>query len=372
MSHILFSEKFSPKKFFEIVWNNNYFLLGLALKLFLSFFFASPYLTELFIPFLKTAVTTDFWSVYKQYIHINPAAFPYPPVMLYVMALPSYLASLVNPAATEVSSLDLFLVRLPLLVADMAITLVLIKWLRNIDRVLKWYWLNPIVIYICYIHGQLDIIPTAFLCLALYSLFTDRRWTFVIFLALACATKFHVIITIPLLIVYLIKTKKASLSYLFKTGLAFTLLLLLFNTPFILQLEYFTMVYRNEEQGKVLVSALSIFHQYHILLIPAGYLVLLYLMITFNFINRDILLIFLALSFGLITFFIVPSQGWYMWNVPFLIYFIIRFQFKASNTFVILNVAYFLFFIIYPKSDIPVVAQFINTRWGMSIIYTPI
>lgn len=350
------------RMFLHLVRNNTFFLFGLVLKLILSFFFASTYLSDLFSPFIKAAVQGNFFNIYKEYLHVNPIAFPYPPVMLYIIALPSYFASLISNGSAAISSLDIFLVRIPLLVADISITFILIKWLRNTSNVLKWYWLNPVVIYISYIHGQLDIIPTAFLCISLYFLFLDKLWPFVIFLALACATKFHVVITIPLLLIYLIKTKKISIVNLLKGVLAFILLLLLLNFPFILQSEYIKMVYQNEEQGKVFVSTLSIFNQYQIVLIPACYMIMLYLIISFNFINRDILLIFLALSFGMITFFIVPGQGWYMWNMPFLVYFIIRFQFKASTTFVILNIAYFIFFIIFPKSDFPLVAQFINPQ----------
>ncbi len=350
------------RMFLHPVRNNTFFLFGLVLKLILSFFFASTYLSDLFSPFIKAAVQGNFFNIYKEYLHVNPIAFPYPPVMLYIIALPSYFASLISNGSAAISSLDIFLVRIPLLVADISITFILIKWLRNTSNVLKWYWLNPVVIYISYIHGQLDIIPTAFLCISLYFLFLDKLWPFVIFLALACATKFHVVITIPLLLIYLIKTKKISIVNLLKGGGAFILLLLLLNFPFILQSEYIKMVYQNEEQGKVFVSTLSIFSQYQIVLIPACYMIMLYLIISFNFINRDILLIFLALSFGMITFFIVPGQGWYMWNMPFLVYFIIRFQFKASTTFVILNIAYFIFFIIFPKSDFPLVAQFINPQ----------
>lgn len=348
---------------FSTFLKNNYFLSGLILKVIFSCIFASTYLSDLFIPFAKIAIHDGLWNAYKEYIHINPIAFPYPPVMLYIMALPAYIASLISGGSMAVSSLDIFLARMPLLIADIGIALVLASWLKNTSSVLKWYWLNPVVIYISYIHGQLDIIPTAFLCVALYALFIDRLWTFVVFLALACATKFHVAITIPLLLIYLIKTKKVSIPDLFKGATVFMGLLLLLNCPFIFQPEYIKMVYQNEEQGKVLASTLSIFGQYQVVLIPACYMVLLYLIISFNFINKDILLIFLALSFGMITFFIVPGQGWYMWNMPFLIYFIIRFRFKGSATFVILNSAYFSFFIIYPKSDFPLVAQFIQLQW---------
>jgi len=344
-------------KIIPSLFKNKWFVIGLLAKLLFLFIFASNYLTDLFIPFIKSGVSGNLMDSYKDYFHIKPDAFPYPPVMLYILAGPGYLASLINDSPTVISVADIFLIRLPLLLADIAILVVLIKLLRSEKHLIKWYWLNPIVLYISYIHGQLDIIPTAFLCISLYYLFKDRLWMFLIFITLACAVKFHIIITIPLLLVYLIKTKKISINNLAKGFIFFLAFLLLLNMPFLFQNEFIRMVYQNSEQVKTLTSSLGIFDNYRIILIPAFYMAILYLIIDFRFINKDILLIFLALSFGIITFFIVPGQGWYMWNMPFLVYFMIRFNFHAKPLFVLLNIGYFLFFIIFPQSDIPLVAQ---------------
>ncbi|MDP3667439.1 MAG: hypothetical protein Q8R50_12220 [Sediminibacterium sp.] len=348
--------------FLHLIRRNKSFQIGLLLKLVLALFFASPYLAELFIPFIKTAVSGGFLNIYKDYYAINQIAFPYPPLMFYILFVPVWIESLLTGLNQTISFSDLFFIKLPLLFGDIIILVILIKWLNNIKSVLKWYWFNPIVIYVSYIHGQLDIIPTALLCLSLYFLFVNRLWLFLLFLAFACATKFHVIITIPLLLVFLVKTKKVDIRYLLMWSLVFITLLFLLNSPYIFQNAFVKMVYQNAEQGKALRSSLSIFDGYYIILIPAFYMVILYLIMDFSFINKDILLIFLALSFGIITLFIVPGQGWYMWNMPFLVYFIIRFQFKASVLFVLFNLAYFLFFIIYSKSDFPLVAQYINPQ----------
>ena len=348
---------------YQLFVKDRLFAAGFILKLLFSFFFASQYLTELFTPFIKTAVETDYWNVYQIFFYVKSNAFPYPPVMLYILSVPGLVISFFHKSGVSVSVLDIFLIRIPLLLADIAILLVLIKWLRNRSQIIKWYWLNPIVIYISYVHGQLDIIPTAFLCIALYYLFAEKLWAFLLFLTLACATKFHVVITIPLLVVYLVKTKKVSILNLLKGASVFAGLLFLLNLPFLLQPEYVKMVYQNAEQGKVLISSLNIFDDYRLILIPAFYMIIFYLIIDFTFINRDILLIFLALSFGIVTFFIVPGQGWYMWNMPFLVYFMIRFNYQAKTLFIILNVAYFIFFIIFPESDIPSVGQLINPEY---------
>ncbi|GAB3938468.1 hypothetical protein GCM10028827_44530 [Mucilaginibacter myungsuensis] len=238
----------------------------------------------------------------------------------------------------------------------------LIKWLRNVKAVVKWYWFNPIVIYITYIHGQLDILPTAFLCLSLYYLFTNRFYHFVVFLAIACATKFHIVLAIPLLAIYIYRIKQLDNKVLLRGSLFFFGLVLALNCPFMFQDGYIKMVYQNAEQNKVFESFFNLFDNYRFIFVPAAYMVILYLMFQLKFINKDILLIFLALSFGIITFFIVPSQGWYLWNMPFFIYFVIRFSAQEKYLFLLLNITYFLFFIISPKSDLPQVAQLIVAR----------
>lgn len=349
--------------FLHLLLRNRSFQAGLFLKLVLGFLFASTYLSDLFIPFLQRSVNDGLADIYTNYYTVNPIAFPYPPLMLYILSAPVWVESVLFGISNSISFNDLLFVKLPLLLSDIIILIILIKWLNNITSVVKWYWFNPIVIYISYVHGQLDIVPTALLCLSLYYLFVDKLWLFILFLAFACATKFHVVITVPLLLIYLIKTKKISVTNLLIGFVIFVLVLFLLNLPYIFQTAFVEMVYQNAVQAKALASSLSIFDGYYVILIPAFYMVILYLIIDFSFINRDILLIFLALSFGIITLFIVPGQGWYMWNMPFLVYFIIRFRFRAKVLFILLNIAYFLFFIIYPKSDIPLVAQYIDPRF---------
>jgi len=338
---------------------NKTFLIGLLFKLVLSFSFASPFLSELFIPFVKSAVSGSIFNAYADFFEIKSNAFPYPPVMLYILSVPGFLAHLFNNNIFTPSAIDFFLFRIPFFIADIAILIILVKWIRSIEVVLKWYWLNPVVIYISYIHGQIDIIPTAFLCIALNYLFTDRMKLFVVFIALACATKFHVVITLPLFLVYLFKTKKLSIGSLVRGGVFFLLLVGFLNLPYLFQPEYLKMVYRNSEQIKALAASFQIFYNYKIILIPSAYMIILYVLIDFKFINKDILLIFLALSFGIFTFFIVPGQGWYMWNMPFFIYFMIRFDFQVKKLFFLLNLAYFIFFLVFPDSDIPKIAKFI-------------
>lgn len=343
----------------DLFKKNRAFQIGFVIKLVLGACLASTYLTDLFAPFVRSAINNSLLDVYRDSYTTHPNSFPYPPVMLYILSSSRYIGSLLWQATGPISFADLFFIRLPLLFSDLVIMVVLIKWLRNVKQVVKWYWLNPIVIYVTYIHGQLDIIPTAILCLSLYFLFTDKFYHFVALLGIACATKFHIIMVIPLLTIYLYRIKRLDRGILVRGALLFVSLLVLLNLPFLTQIEYIQMVYKNPEQNKVVESFFNLFDGYRVIFIPATYIVILYMMFDFRFINKDILLIFLALSFGMITFFIVPSQGWYLWNMPFFVYFVIRFSLQEKYLFILLNVNYFLFFIISPKSDFPFVAHLI-------------
>ena len=340
------------------------FVAGLFLKVLCSFLFASDYLSELFVPFVNGAVSGgNFFSVYDDFLPLKADAFPYPPVMLYLLAGSRWLLGIFFPIGANIGPVDLFAARLPLLASDLLLFVILCKWTKNFRGIIGWYWLNPIVFYVCYIHGQLDLIPTALLCLALFYLFRRRNWHFVIFYAFAIATKFHIIATFPLIVIYLYKDRQINLSFALKYGAGLALLTLLLNFPFLLHKGFIQMVYQNKEQGKVFESAFNLFEQYKILLVPAGYVILLYVMWDFRIVNKEILLIFMALSYGIITFFVVPNQGWHIWNIPFFVYCITRFNFQTKVLFASLNFFYFLFFIVSPKSDFPLVAQFIHPEF---------
>ncbi len=342
------------------ILQDRWFQVGLVIKLLLAVFFASEFLTELFAPFIKSAVSEGFWDVYSRTYTSVPNAFPYPPIMLYVLALPRFIISLfVGTDNNAIHLIDLFVTRIPLLIADISLLAVLVKWLKKKKKLIIWYWFNPIIVYVTYIHGQLDVIPVALLAYSLYFLFNNKHLPFVVLLALACCAKVNIVVTIPILLLYLYKSQHISFRHILYGSLLFIALVIALNFPFILSDGYFKMVYENQEQGKVFTSVFVLFSIYDILFIPATYLIVLFGMSSFRFLTKDLLMIFLALSFGIFTFFIVPRQGWYLWNIPFFIYFLVKFKFKHKWLFIGLNVAYFIFFIITPLSDFPRVAKFI-------------
>ena len=129
---------------------------------------------------------------------------------------------------------------------------------------------------------------------------------------------------------YFLKNLFEKLPFLIKFGskvkvlLGFGLVSLLSfivpNIPFIFSNSFIEMVFQNREQVKLFESSLLI-GGYSFYLVPAAYILLLFKGISIKGFNRDVFVMFLAFSFGIILLFIPPMQGWYMWLIPFLIYF---------------------------------------------------
>src|SRR5680860_588740 len=115
------------------ILRNRIFYFGLVLKVVLSFLFAGKFLKEAFIPFVTYFFQSGFSNPYEFFYSSGATyAFPYPPFMLYYLGFLGGFAANLSP----------FMIRIPLLLADIGILLVLSRLLRgNAAKLLKYYWL---------------------------------------------------------------------------------------------------------------------------------------------------------------------------------------------------------------------------------------
>ncbi|SVE34504.1 uncharacterized protein METZ01_LOCUS487358, partial [marine metagenome] len=96
--------------------------MGVGLKVVLSCLLASYVLTVFFIPFVDYFIESDFSDPYQFFTeNSQQEKFPYPALMLYILAVPNILLGWLEPF----SSFNLLLYRLPLLVADVTIFFIL-------------------------------------------------------------------------------------------------------------------------------------------------------------------------------------------------------------------------------------------------------
>lgn len=339
------------------------FYIGLFIKLILGTFLASNYLTQLFVPFLKYAASTDFFGVYNYFNATGKAsAFPYPSIMLVILSIPKFLFSFfTDNDVNAISFVDLFSIRLALLLADMVILYVLLIWLKPYrKKVMLLYWLSPILIYINFIHGQLDVLPVALLIVSLYYLFKHKFFSACIYIALAIGCKTSIILALPFILMYAFKNSAILKNNFYKGVSILIILLLVFNSPVFFSEGYWTMVFQNEEQSKLFATYFTISNSSLFLIVPAIYLLLVMRFWGYWQMSRNLLLMYLGFSFGLITVFIAANQGWYYWSLPFFIYFLVKENKYARLPFLFINIFYFLHFALTVNTDYLQIFQLIS------------
>ena len=337
---------------------SGWFFVGIILKIFLGSLLASYPLTDLFIPFVDYFASHPLDNPYEKFLNAEPIEhFPYPSLMLYIIALPKILLGQIAPTNPFWS---LFLYRIPLLAADIGIFFILKNWLdEKFHRRLLWfYWFSPVLIYISYIHGQLDAIPIAFLFLSLFYLFRNKLLPAALFLGCALSTKTNIILVYPFFLLFFLSKKlpfkTMVLFFALSTGVFFVI-----NAPYILDAPFIKTVFFNQEQDKVFSAVISL-GNFSIYPIPASLLILFVHGALLKHYNRDIFIMFLGFAFSIILFFIAPMQGWYFWLIPFLVYFYVKESGRAPLIYFATSIFYLFYFIVEKNSDYIIILQVLS------------
>jgi uridine kinase/Gpi18-like mannosyltransferase len=330
------------------------FWAGLAIKVIIACFFASGYMRDLFAPFANYFIGSGFDDPYSYFItNGNGNEFPYPPLMLWLFSLPRAIVWPLIPGSIESFTFwDSLIYRIPLIVADFVILIILIRWLKTRTRqVLVWYWLSPVLIYINYFHGQLDVIPMAFMMSSLYLLFKNRwTWAFVC-LSMAIACKTNMVLVVPFYGLYVFRSSQINIKTLLFALLGLIIPVMIINLPYFNSQGMWQMVYNNPVQQQIF----DLYYQFNttlrIYFIPAIYFTLVLYYFTFSFVNRDQLVLFLAFTFLALTLMIAPMQGWYYWIMPLMVYFVIKQSKREKYMLVLLSILYFVYFGLIQESD---------------------
>lgn len=336
------------------IFKSRLFWAGVGIKLVLSVFFASDYLRELFAPFGNYFISSGFANPYDYFAENGSGTeFPYPPLMLWIFSSFRALFWFIVPGTIDSFGIaDSFLYRMPLLVADLGILFVLVRWLKTKTRqVLIWYWLSPVLIYINYFHGQLDVIPMALLIGSLYFLFKNKWMASFLFLGLAMTCKTNMVLVLPFYLIYLFKTPHLHWRNIVSAVCVLLLTVAILNLPYITSEAYRVMVYNNPVQQQIFELYFQFNENLKIYFIPAVYFVLVLWYVSFRFVNRDQLILFMLITFLVFTLLIAPMQGWYYWVLPLLVYFVIKQEGYAKQVLILLSSLYFIYFALIPESD---------------------
>lgn len=306
--------------------------------------FSSELLHRFFIPFVSHYLATldNPWNFFYLHSSLN-VEFPYNPLMLYIF---SFFYAPIHFLSINTIAVQNFFFKLPIFIADCLIAYILLKqYPQHYKKVLFFYFCSPIIFYACYLHSQLDLIPTALVFTSIYFLKKKRLPTSSIFLGLALATKFHIAAGLPLVAIYLFKnsTVKKTLLFLGTSSSIFFILI----APFMLSSGYYHLVLYNPKHLMLFdffipLGSLAIYPPILILATLYGRF------IAYPKINNDLFDAFLAITFSCLVFLIPPAPGWYIWMHPFLSILFIKLSTPGSFTiplYLLLNTTYILFFV---------------------------
>jgi uridine kinase len=310
--------------------------------------FTSEFTTLLFQPFLKVFIGGELnpWQYYFEN-NLSSDAFPYHGLMLALHAFPA----LINELLSWNGFLNNLIFKLPLFLGDLLLFSALVKMFPTAKKeVVIFYFMNPIVFYATYILSQLDIIPTALLVYSIYALIKERITLASFLLGFALAAKFHLLVVIPLLVLFVFRKYSFGKTVLY--SIIPFLVILLFDSPFIFSEGFKQMVMLNPKLSLLFDSYYEI-GSLRILLPILSILVVYFHFFIQRKVNRDLLNFYIAALYILIIVFISPAPAWYIWLVPFVtIYFLqLRAKMGVYLLYSFFCVVYLVFFIFFYKGE---------------------
>ena len=340
---------------FKKIKSDPIFFTGLILKCILVIVSTPLVMSRWFIPFIQYFTQSGFKNPYDEfYARGVLEAFPYSSIMLWLYSSTTSLVSLVWPSVTSSMSVVAYaLPRLVILAADVVIYRSLVALLPAYkSRLLYFWWLNPVVAYICYIHGQLDALPTAALMLSLVMLFSGRDLVSFMILGVGIAMKSHLLAALPFMAMYVYFRSFSIWRALALSAAAIGLFALL-------QLPYWSDGYIHlvllEKRSLRLVALNFPFDSEGkaFLFAPAVVLFLVFRFASLRTTNRDTLLLTLGLLYAAMVSVVPPTPGWFMWSMPFLVYFFVKYRETSRLSFYSLLGFYLLYQLVDRNSDIP-------------------
>ncbi len=295
------------------------FRIGVAVKLFLIIFLVPEIQQGWFIPFFTNWFENPTLLPWTSHLSSggDSLAFPYGPIM-FMVYLPSTFFGWIIDCILGFQYFVGLGFRVSLFVADIFILMLILQVFEDQwKKILTFYWLSPLVLFITYWHGQIDLIPVALFIYALVLLKTGKFAISGLVLAFAIAAKHSMVIGVPFILIYLWShngVHKELQRYL----LFFLSSLLIIEAPLFLVDAFRTMVIENRELDKLYWLFIDMDKGNSVYLVLMVYLLLLYFFWRIRRVNFDLLIAALGVSFSIVILMTPSPPGWYLWLVPIL------------------------------------------------------
>lgn len=350
------------------------FLGGLALRAGLIVFLVPAIQESWFLPFFQFFLKSPGLDPWTSFISSggDKLSFPYGPAM-FLVHLPYVALGQLLDSVFSTGFLTGLGFRLSLFMADTVLLILLLRLFpRQTEKILVFYWLSPIVIFVTYWHGQTDIVPVALFVLALVFLNSHNGTGAGVALGASLSAKLSMAVGIPFIAIFLWRNKKnRPLIPSFCFGLLIASLVGLGIE--LLSPGFREMVLGSREMGRLFHLALP-FGDVKLYLAPILFGCALYATWRLTRMSFDLMLGATGLSFFLLVLTTPAPPGWYLWLVPFFVAHQIKsrpLQAFLTFGFSLLVVGYHL--IISPGAFVPAVGLGLS-RGGaetLGVVLTP-
>ncbi len=292
--------------------------------------FASLLQKDLFVPFLSNP-NLDLLDPWSSWVEMQGRldAFPYG-IVMFLFFLPAILVSYILeqlPISIDFS----FLVGCTILVMEYFT----LRIVRVFDKMSPkvWSWtviLSPLPLYISYVHGQLDVVPSLIMLLVAVFLMKNSWFKAGIGFGLVIAAKFSFALALPFLILFIVSKKSRR-----QNGIAFAKGMLpgvaLLVLPLTFSEGYQLMVFETPEVLRTLDAQINVGVS-ALYLVPIAFLIVFLGYWNSNQVSSLVLVSYIGAAFLVIAVTQTSSVGWFLWGYP-LVLFAIR---KASTRTLVL------------------------------------
>lgn len=290
-------------------------VVGLALRVLLLGLAVPAIYAAWFLPFLSHVLEAGSLDPWSSFIRRggSDVAFPYGPLYVLVFGPLSWAFGTISP---RLAALGL---GFTVLILDILLFLILRRLApRSQGAIVTYgYWLSPIVLYVLYWHGQLDVFPVLLLAASLLLLRELRISQAGVMLGLATAAKLSMGLAIPFIWIYAITTRR--LRDVAPRLVLGTLAGLATLIPFLLSPGFREMVLDTPEKDKVFALAIPYGAGLQFYVMPLAFAALIALAWRIRRFNFDVLFNLVGVGFFILFLLTPASPGWAMWLMPFLV-----------------------------------------------------
>ena len=281
-------------------------------------------------------------SFQSAYLFIINNIFPYFENIRNILLHEEIYWSWYNFSTDEYVFRTLFIFKLFYFIFDIIGAFLIIRFFKNRDnkvRVFKYWMLSPLIIFIVYIIGRLDIIPIVFMILAFYLAKTGKRNLSYFVFILTILMRFFPLLILPLFIGYISKKKWDYIAYWGMSLSIFAILELLMRLLFSKSL--FVSLFNSYHFRFLFTSSLGIAKYDKIIIFALVYLAILFFYSRSK--NKDfgLFIKYSALVYLILFTFSIFYPQYFLWTIPFLLI-----LFVSDRKLLILHIAQFIFLLI--------------------------